>query len=109
MIHRIRDALGSLTGTLLGVAIMASFALLPVVAVLWIASALGVPWAIDVKIRVLLALAAAVDTATLLLPAPAWFVILTLLWLAFLDVHVRWLVRDELSKHTKATDERTLP
>lgn len=106
MIRKIRDALGWLTGSLLGVAIIAAFVLLPVFVVLWIASALHVPWALDARIRVVFVLAAAVDLANALLPPWAWFVVITLLWLAFLDVHVRGLVRDELSKQLKALDKR---
>jgi hypothetical protein len=106
MIAKIREALGWLTGSLLGVAIIAAFVLLPVCVVLWIGSALGVPWAIEAQVRVYVWVRAAHAAATDLLPPWAWFWMLTLLWLSFLDVHVRGLVRDELSKQLKAQDER---
>jgi hypothetical protein len=108
VISKIRDALGSFTGSLLGLAIIAAFVLLPVVAVLWIGSALGVPWALDVQVWIVIWLSAAFTTVDGLLPAWAWFGMIALLWLAFLDVHVRWLVRDELSKR-KALNERKGP
>jgi hypothetical protein len=98
VIAKIKAALGSWTGSLLGVAIITAFALLPVIAVLWIASALGVPWALDAQVWIIIWLSNAYSFAHELLPAWAWFAMLTLLWLAFLDVHVRWLVRDELAK-----------
>ena len=108
MIRRVKDTLGWLAGSMLGVAMIVAFALLPVAVVLWIGSALDVPWALTVQLRIALALTAAFDLATALLPAWAWFAIITLLWLAFLDVHVRWLVREELSKQ-KALNERKAP
>lgn len=109
MLRRVRHALGSLAGSLLGVAIIGACGLLPVCLVLWIASALGVPWAITVQVRVLVAVAAALDLANALLPAWMWFALITLLWLAFLDVFVRGLVRDEFSKQLKSFRERKLP
>jgi hypothetical protein len=106
VIAKIKAALGRLAGSLLGVAIITAFVLLPVVAVLWIASALGVPWALDVQVWMVIWLAAVFRAADELLPAWAWFAMITLLWLAFLDVHVRYLVRDELSKHRKALNDK---
>lgn len=105
MITKIKAALGSLVGSILGLAIIAALAVLPVFVVLWIASALGVPWALAVQFRVAVWLEAAVAGANAVLPAWAWFAMLTLFWLSFLDVHVRWLVRDELSKQLKALNE----
>lgn len=107
MSRKITHALGSLTGSLLGVAIIAAFVLLPVAVVLWIGSALHIPWAISTQVRVYLWARAAHDAANDLLPPWAWFWMLTLLWLSFLDVHVRSLVRQELSKQLKALNERT--
>jgi hypothetical protein len=109
VIARIKAALGWLTGSMLGAAIIAAFVLLPVFVVLWIASALNVPWAIDTQVRVYLWVRAAHAAATDLLPPWAWFWMLTLLWLSFLDVHVRGLVQKELSKQLKALDERGEP
>jgi hypothetical protein len=106
VIATIKAALGRLAGSLLGLAIIGAFVLLPVSVVLWIGVALGVPWAITAQVRVVLALAAARDLATTLLPAWIWFVVITLLWLAFLDVHVRWLVRDELAKQSNRPAEK---
>lgn len=99
MIRRIRDALGWLTGSLLGVLAIGAVVLLPLLLVLWIGVALGVHWAIALHVRLYLAVAAFFDTLNDLLPPWAWFAMITLAWLAFLDVHVRGLVRDELSKH----------
>jgi hypothetical protein len=109
MMRKLANALGSLAGSLLGVAIIAAFVLLPVCVVLWIGSALGVPWAIDTQVRVYVLVRAAHAAANDLLPPWAWFWLLTLLWLSFLDVHVRGLVRQELSKQLKALDERGEP
>jgi hypothetical protein len=106
VISRIKAALGWLAGSLLGVAIILAIVILPVVVVLWIGSALGAPWAIEVQLRLSIWLEVAIATANRLLPAWAWFAMIGLLWLAFLDVHVRWLVRDELSKQLKALNER---
>jgi hypothetical protein len=106
VIARIKDALGWVTGSMLGVGIIAALVLLPVFVVLWTASALGVPWAIALQLRLSIWVVAAFAAANRLLPAWAWFAIIALLWLAFLDVHVRWLVRDELSKQLKARAEQ---
>jgi len=102
MIARIREALGSFTGSILGLAILAALIMLPVFVVLWIGTALGVPWAIAAQVRFAIWTTDAFAAANELLPAWAWFVMFTLLWLAFLDVQVRWLVRDELSKRLNA-------
>jgi hypothetical protein len=109
VINRIRDALGSFAGSILGLAIIAALIVLPVFVVLWTGSALGVPWAIAAQYRLAVGLDAAITAANTVLPAWAWFAIIALLWLAFIDVHVRYLVRDELSKHLKAHNERELP
>jgi hypothetical protein len=106
VISRIRDALGSFTGSILGLAIIAALIALPVFIVLWIGVALGVPWASVAQAQIAIWVVDAGAAANALLPAWAWFAILGLLWLAFLDVHVRALVRDELSKHLKADNER---
>lgn len=106
MIARIKAALGWLAGSLLGLGIIAAIVLLPVAVVLWIGTALGVPWAIAVQVSVYLWVRAAHAAATDLLPPWAWFWMLTLLWLSFLDVHVRGLVRDELAKQLKSLNER---
>lgn len=100
----IKRALGSFTGSLLGVVIILAIVALPIAIVLWIGSALGVEWAIAVQVRIYVWARDAVAFATDLLPAWAWFIMFTLGWLAFLDVHVRTLVRDELSKQR---NERT--
>jgi hypothetical protein len=101
VITRVKAALGWLAGSLLGLAIIVTIALLPVCVVLWIASALGLQWAIATQVRVYVWVRAAHETAIDMLPSWAWFWMLTLLWLAFLDAQVRWLVRDELSKRSK--------
>jgi hypothetical protein len=106
---RLKAALGWMAGSMLGVGIIAALVLLPVFVVLWIGSALGVPWALAVQYRLAVWLEAAIVAANTVLPAWAWFGIIALLWLAFLDVHVRWLVRDELSKHRKTLNERKGP
>jgi hypothetical protein len=106
MIRRIRDALGSVAGSLLGIAILVAIAALPVFVVLWIWSALNVPWAIAAQVRVIVGLSMVADAADALLPAWAWFGVLMLLWLAFLDVHVRALVRDELAKHLPSQERK---
>lgn len=109
MFRRLRDALGWLTGSLLGVLILVAMAALPVFAVLWIGGALGVPWALTAQARVYLWLADFFTAANGLLPPWAWFIMFTLGWLAFLDLHVRALVREEFSKHLKTFRERRLP
>jgi len=109
VIAKIKAALGWLTGSMLGAAIIAALIFLPVFVLLWIASALGVPWAVAVQLRLTIWLDAALAAANTVLPAWAWFAIIALLWLAFLDVHVRWLVRDELSKHLKAQNTQGEP
>lgn len=109
MMRKIRDALGRLTGSLLGVLVIGAVAALPVVLVLWIGSALGADWAIVAQARVVIWLSNAFAAANDFLPPWAWFIMFTLSWLAFLDVHVRWLVRDEFSKQLKALRERKLP
>jgi hypothetical protein len=106
VISRIRDALGSLTGSLLGVLIIGAIAALPVFVVLWVGSALGVGWTIRTQAWLAIWIADAFAAANSFLPPWAWFTMFTLAWLAFLDVHVRALVRDELSKHLKADNER---
>lgn len=103
MFRRLRDALGWLTGSLLGVLVIVSLFALPVVLVLWIGVALGVDWAIRAQAHVVIWLAHIVAAASDLLPAWAWFILCTLSWLAFLDVHVRGLVRDELAKHERSS------
>jgi hypothetical protein len=35
------------------------------------------------------------------MPGWAWFGMIALCWLAFIDVHVRGVVRDELAKYLK--------
>jgi hypothetical protein len=107
VITRIRDALGSLTGSLLGVLIIGAIAVAPVLVVLWIGAALELAWAIRTQARVAIWLSDAFTAANEFLPAWAWFIMFTLAWLAFLDVHVRALVREELSKQLKAHNERT--
>lgn len=109
MITKIKAALGSLVGSILGLAIIAALVVLPVFVILWIGSALGVPWAIAAQFRLAVWLESAIAGANAILPAWAWFAMLTLFWLSFLDVHVRWLVRDELSKQLKALNERNGP
>ena len=109
MMRKLANALGSLAGSLLGVAIIAAFVLLPVCVVLWIGSALGVPWAIATQVRVYLWVRAAHAAATDLLPPWAWCAMITLLWLSFLDVHVRGLVHKELAKQLKALDDKGEP
>lgn len=108
MMRNVIGALGWLTGSMLGIAIIAAIAVLPLFVVLWIGLALGVPWAIAAQVRLTIWLSAAAAALDDLLPAWAWFGVIALLWLAFLDVHVRWLVRDELSKQ-KALNERKVP
>jgi hypothetical protein len=103
MIAKIAAGLGWVSGSLLGLAIIISLTLLPVFVVLWIATALDVPWAGDVQMRIAAWGAAVLTAADRLLPAWAWFALIGLLWLSFLDLHVRWLVRDELSKSRKDT------
>ncbi len=105
MIGKITAALGWLAGSILGLTIIAAVAVLPVFVVLWIGSALGIPWAIATQFRLAVWLDALVAGANATLPAWAWFAVIGLLWLAFLDVHVRWLVRDEFSK-LQAINER---
>jgi hypothetical protein len=109
VITRIKAALGWLAGSVLGLAIIVAIVLLPVCVVLWIGSALGVPWAGATQARIAIWLTDAFALANELLPAWAWFGVLMLLWLAFLDVHVRALVRDECSKYLKAQNERGTP
>ena len=109
MIRRIRDALGWLTGSFLGVLVIVAVVALPVLTVLWIGVALGVPLAIRAQVSLYLAVASLFDALNTLLPPWAWFLMLMLLWLAFLDLHVRGLVRDEFSKQLKAFRERKLP
>ena len=99
MMRKIRETLGSLTGSLLGILIIGAIAALPVVVVLWIGSVLGVRWAIVTQARVVMVVADVFAAANDFLPPWAWFIMFTLCWLAFLDVHVRALVREELSKH----------
>lgn len=100
MINRIRDALGWLTGSALAVLIIAALVTLPFWLVLWLGMALGVREATGMHTRVMIWISDAFDAANGLLPAWAWFAVIACAWLAFLDVHVRWLVRDELAKHT---------
>lgn len=109
MIHRIRDALGWLTGSFLGVLVIVALVMLPVMVVLWIGGALGVGWALVAQLRIAMWVADVFATANELLPPWGWFAMITLLWLAFLDVHVRGLVRDEFSKQLKSFRERKLP
>jgi hypothetical protein len=109
VIARLKAALGWLTGSLLGVCVIAAIAALPIVIVLWVGVALGVDWAITAQVRVVIWLSNAVAAANDFLPPWAWFMMITLSWLAFLDVHVRGLVRDEFSKQLKAVRERKLP
>jgi hypothetical protein len=106
VIAKIRDALGSFTGSMLGLAIIIAIAALPAFVVLWIGTALGVPWAIAAQVRVAIWTSDAFALANELLPAWAWFVMIGLFWLAFLDVHVRALVRDELSKHLTRAERK---
>lgn len=106
MIARIKDALGSVAGSLLGILILVAIAALPVFVVLWIGSALGAPWAIDAQVRVAVGLSTLAAAATELLPAWAWFILVSLLWLAFLDVQVRALVRDEIAKYLTANERK---
>lgn len=103
VIRRIRDALGWLTGSLLGVLVIVSLFALPVSLVLWIGVALGVGWAIRAQVSVVIWLSNLFAAANDLLPAWVWFILFTLCWLAFLDVHVRGLVRDELAKHERSS------
>ena len=105
MTRKLMDALGWLAGSILGLTIIAAVAVLPVFVVLWIGSALGIPWAIATQFRLAVWLDALVAGANATLPAWAWFAVIGLLWLAFLDVHVRWLVRDELSKQKALKQE----
>jgi hypothetical protein len=106
VITRIKAALGWLAGSLLGLAIIVAIVLLPVFVVLWIGSALGVPWAGATQARIAIWLTDAFALADELLPAWAWFGVLMLLWLAFLDVHVRALVRNELAKHLPGQERK---
>lgn len=108
MLRRVRDALGWLTGSLLGVLVIAALAIAPVILVLWAGVALGVPWASVAQLRLYLGAAALFNALDRLLPPWAWFIMFTLAWLAFLDLHVRWLVREEFSK-LKALNERGDP
>jgi hypothetical protein len=102
VIDRVVETLGRLTRSLLGVAIIGALVALPVCVVLWIGTALGAPWAIAAQVWFAIWIADAFAAANELLPAWAWFATITVLWLAFLDVQVRWLVRDELAKHRAA-------
>ncbi len=102
--HRIRDALGWLTGSALAVLILAAIVALPVFVVLWLGIALGVEDAVIIHARIAIWVVDAFEAANGLLPAWAWFAVIGCAWLAFLDVHVRWLVRDELAKQ-KAPDK----
>jgi hypothetical protein len=106
VIARIKAALGWLAGSLLGLAIIVAIVLLPVFVVLWIGSALGVPWAGATQARIAIWLTDAFALADELLPAWAWFAVLMLLSLAFLDVHVRALVRDELAKRLPGQERK---
>jgi hypothetical protein len=106
VINRIRDTLGALTGSLLGVLIIGAFAAAPMLAILWIGVALEIDWAIKTQARVVIGVADAFDAANDLLPPWAWFIMFTLAWLAFLDVHVRGLVRDELAKQQQLAEKR---
>jgi hypothetical protein len=108
MIAKVKAALGWLAGSILGLGIILAIVVLPVFIVLWIGLALGVPWAIALQVRLTIWLSSATAALDGLMPAWAWFGALALLWLAFLDVQVRWLVRDELSKQ-KALNERNVP
>lgn len=108
MLRRVRDALGWLTGSLLGVLVIAALAMLPVMVVLWVGIALGVPWASAAQMRLYLGVARLFDALDRLLPPWAWFIMFTLAWLAFLDTFVRGLVREEFSK-LKALSEREEP
>jgi hypothetical protein len=98
VIHKIREALGSFTGAILAGLIILALMALPVLVVLWIGIALGVPDAAVMHARITAGIIVAFDAANSLLPAWAWFAVIGCSWLAFLDVHVRWLVRDELAK-----------
>jgi hypothetical protein len=98
VVNKIRDALGSLTGAVLAGLIILALMALPVLVVLWIGIALGVPDAAVMHARVTAGIIVAFDAANSLLPTWAWFGVIACSWLAFLDVHVRWLVRDELAK-----------
>lgn len=109
MLRRIRDALGWLTGSLLGCLIIAALVASPGLVVLWIGGALGVPWALTAQARVYIWITDLFTAANALLPAWAWFMMFTLAWLAFLDVFVRGLVRDEFSKQLKTFRERRIP
>lgn len=109
MLRRVRDSLGWLTGSFLGVLVIVSLVAMPLLTVLWVGVALGVPAAITAQVGLYLAIASVFDTLNDLLPPWAWFIMFTLLWLAFLDVHVRGLVRDEFSQQLKSFRERKLP
>lgn len=109
MIAKIRDALGWLTGSLLAGLIIAAIAALPIVVILWIGIALGVRDAAVMHARLIAWIAQVFELLNGLLPAWAWFVVIGCGWLAFLDVHVRWLVRDELGKQLKALSEKEDP
>jgi hypothetical protein len=109
VINRIRDALGSLTGSLLGILVIGAIAAAPALVLLWIGVALEIDWAIAAQVRVVILVSDAFTTAHEFLPAWAWFIMFTLAWLAFLDVHVRALVREEVSKYLKGTDKKEMP
>jgi hypothetical protein len=106
VITKIKAALGWLVGSILGLAIIITLIALPVFVVMWAAVALGVPWAITAQLTIAMWIGVVAETANQLLPAWAWFGLTALLWLAFLDVHVRWLVRDEFAKQVQALSER---
>jgi hypothetical protein len=106
VITAIKTALGWLAGSILGLVILIALIVFPVFVVLWIGVAMGVPAAIAVQVQLVIWLSAVATALDGLLPAWGWFAILAMLWLAFLDVHVRWLVRDEFSKQ-KAQNERS--
>jgi hypothetical protein len=109
VIPRIRDALGWVTGSLLAGVIIAAIVTLPVFVVLWLGIALGVRDAVVMHARITVWIGEAFSVLDGLLPAWAWFAVLGCGWLAFLDLHVRWLVRDELVKRTKAPNEKEDP
>jgi hypothetical protein len=109
MIRSIRDALGRWMGSFLGLLIIAAFAALPVMGVLWVGAALGQRWAIGPQASIAIWLSDAFAAANDFLPAWMWFTVITLLWLSFLNVHVRGIVRDELVKHRDTHDERKAP
>jgi hypothetical protein len=101
VIHRIRDALGWLTGWVLVLLIIGALASLPIVAMLWIAVALGIRDAAMILAHIELRMEAIFAAADRLMPGWAWFGMIALCWLAFIDVHVRGVVRDELAKYLK--------